>query len=115
MSSKTKVSPDRAAKAKPQCPVRRTLDVIGDAWTVLILRDLFLQGPRRYQDLQMSLVGISPNTLSDRLKRLEENGIITRRFYSEHPPRAEYVLTETGQTLGPIMTALRDWGRKNPS
>lgn len=102
------------AKSGGGCPVRRTLDVIGDAWTVLILRDLFVQGARRYQDFLTSLDGISPNTLSSRLKRLEENGIVERRFYSEHPPRAEYRLTDQGQSLGPIMIALRDWGRKNP-
>lgn len=95
------------------CPVKRTLDVIGDAWTVLILRDLFVMGPRRYQDLQQSLAGISPNTLSGRLKKLEEHGVIARRFYSDHPPRAEYVLTEKGETLGPILSALRDWGRQH--
>jgi DNA-binding HxlR family transcriptional regulator len=102
-------------RSEQTCPVRRTLDVIGDAWTVLVLRDLFVQGPRRYQDLQNSLAGISPNTLSDRLKRLEEHGVVERQFYSEHPPRAEYVLTSVGQSLGPILVAMRDWGRKNPS
>lgn len=79
-----------------------------------MLRDFFLEGPRRYQDFENSLVGISPNTLSDRLKRLEEHGIIERKFYTDHPPRAEYHLTDKGKTLGPIVAALRDWGRKHP-
>src|SRR5262249_1600147 len=69
------------------CPVARTLDLIGERWTILILRDLFLQGPRRFQDFQESLRGVAPNTLSARLKTLERNGLIARRIYSEHPPR----------------------------
>lgn len=107
--------PTKRRKTAPGCPVRRTLDVMGDAWTVLILRDLFVQGPRRYQDFENSLEGISPNTLSDRLKRLEEHGVLERRFYSDHPPRAEYLLTAKGKTLGPILAALRDWGRQFPA
>ena len=62
------------------CPLARTLDIIGERWAVLILRDLFLEGPRKFQDFESSLAGISPNTLSARLKRLEEGGIIERRF-----------------------------------
>ena len=95
------------------CPVVRALDVIGDSWTILILRDLFLDGPRKFQDLQESLAGASPNTLSARLKKLEENGIVERRFYAQHPPRAEYALTDKGRELGPVMKALRDWGGKH--
>ncbi|MGB6397088.1 MAG: helix-turn-helix domain-containing protein [Bradyrhizobium sp.] len=95
------------------CPVARTLDIIGERWSVLILRDLFLNGARRFQDFENSLSGISPNTLSARLKRLEESGIIERRFYEEHPPRAEYVLTAKGRELGPVMKALRAWGGRH--
>jgi len=95
------------------CPVARTLDIIGERWSVLILRDLFLQGPRKFQDFERSLSGISPNTLSARLKRLEEDGIIERRFYAEHPPRAEYLLTPKGRELGPAMKALRAWGERH--
>ena len=97
------------------CPVARTLDVIGERWTILVLRDLFLKGPRRFQDLQESLAGVAPNTLSARLKDLEARGIVARRLYSEHPPRLEYQLTEKGRTLGPVMRALREWGRKQAS
>jgi DNA-binding HxlR family transcriptional regulator len=96
----------------PHCPVARALGIIGDSWTILILRDLFLDGSRKFQDFQESLAGISPNTLSARLKKLEENGIIERRFYEQHPPRAEYVLTGRGRELGPVMKSLRDWGNK---
>ena len=92
------------------CPVARTLDIIGERWSVLILRDLFLNGAGKFQNFESSLSGISPNTLSARLKRLEEGGIIERRFYEEHPPRAEYVLTDKGRQLGPVMKALRAWG-----
>ncbi len=96
------------------CPVQRTLSVIGSSWTCLILRDLILHGARRFQDLQDSLDGIAPNTLSERLKTLEQNGVVERRFYSMSPPRAEYVLTTKGRDLGPIVGAMRDWGRKYP-
>ena len=95
------------------CPVARTLDIIGERWTTLILRDLLTQGPRKFQDFQQSLPGMSPNTLSMRLKSLEMHGIIARRFYEEHPPRAEYVLTDKGRTLGPVLRAHLEWGRKH--
>jgi DNA-binding HxlR family transcriptional regulator len=95
------------------CPVARTLDVIGDRWSMLILRDLFLHGPRKFHDLQNSLTRISPNTLSARLKTLEEHAIVSRRLYEEHPPRAEYVLTEKGNELRPVLRSLRVWGEKH--
>ncbi len=95
------------------CPLARALDLIGERWSVLILRDLFLQGARKFHDFESSLAGISPNTLSARLKRLEDGGIIERRFYEEHPPRAEYVLTAKGRELGPAMKALRAWGERH--
>jgi DNA-binding HxlR family transcriptional regulator len=95
------------------CPVARTLDVVGERWTILILRDLFLKGPRRFQDFQESLAGVAPNTLSARLKDLEAAGFIERKVYSEHPPRLEYHLTEKGKSFGPVMRALREWGLRN--
>ena len=94
------------------CPVARTLDMIGERWTILLLRDLLLQGPRRFQDFQDSLPGVAPNTLSARLKSLEENGLVQRQLYSDRPPRVEYVLTEKGKSLGPVVKAMRDWGTK---
>ena len=96
-----------------RCPVARTLGIIGERWTILILRDLMRQGPRKFQDFEQSLVGISPNTLSARLKVLEQNGIIVRRFYEDHPPRAEYLLTEKGDELRFALKALREWGQKH--
>jgi DNA-binding HxlR family transcriptional regulator len=93
------------------CPIARALDVIGDRWTILILRDLVVEGPRKFQDFERSLRGVSPNTLSTRLKRLEEAGIIERRFYEQHPPRAEYLLTDKGSDLRPVLRALFVWGQ----
>ena len=95
------------------CPVARTLDVIGERWTLLILRDLFVFGPRRFRDLERSLAGISPNTLSARLQHLESRDVVARRAYSEHPPRDEYTLTEHGRALGPVLKALKLWGDRS--
>jgi DNA-binding HxlR family transcriptional regulator len=95
------------------CHVAGTLDLIGERWTILMLRDLFLHGPRRFQDFQESLTGVAPNTLSARLKDMEANGLIARRLYSEHPPRLEYHLTEKGKSLGSVVKALRDWGQRH--
>ena len=94
-----------------RCPIARTLDIVGERWTILILRDLVTGGPRKFQDFERSLGGISPNTLSARLKRLEEAGIVDRHFYAQHPPRAEYVLTKKGEELRPVLRALFDWGQ----
>jgi len=96
------------------CPVARTLDLIGERWTMLLLRDLLLHGPRRFQDFQTSLPGVAPNTLSARLKAMEDSGLVRRQLYNEHPPRLEYVLTDKGKSLGPVVKALRDWGSKHP-
>ena len=97
----------------PDCPVARTLDLIGERWTLLLLRDLLLQGPRRFLDFQASLPGVAPNILSARLKALEDSGLVRRQLYSERPPRLEYLLTDKGKSLGPIVKAMRDWGTKN--
>ena len=88
------------------------MDIVCERWSLLILRDLLRHGPRKFQDFEASLVGIGPNTLSARLKRLEEGGIAERRFYEQHPPRAEYALTEKGRALGPVLLALKKWGEK---
>ena len=95
-----------------ECPVARTAAVVGGRWTALILRDLLIHGSRRFQDLHTSLAGIASNTLSGRLKLLEAHGIVERRFYEQHPPRAEYVLTNKGRELGAIIKAMKDWGMK---
>jgi DNA-binding HxlR family transcriptional regulator len=94
------------------CPVAKTLEVVGDRWTLLAVRDL-LSGTRRFQDLLASLPGIAPNILSGRLKLMEEHGLVTRRFYSDHPPRAGYALTDRGRELGMVVGALAAWGSRH--
>lgn len=90
-------------------PIAKALDVIGDRWTLLIIRDL-LRGTHKYQDLLVSLEGISTNLLAERLARLAEEGIITKAMYCEKPPRAEYHLTEQGEELAAVVDALFHWG-----
>ncbi|MGH7313729.1 MAG: winged helix-turn-helix transcriptional regulator [Candidatus Rokuibacteriota bacterium] len=94
------------------CPVAKTLELVGDRWTLLAVRDL-LPGTKRFQDLLASLPGIAPNILSARLKLMEEHGLVIRRFYSDHPPRAEYALTDKGRELGMIVGALATWGSRH--
>lgn len=94
------------------CPVARALDVIGEKWSLLILRDLFRKGASRFQALEEGLPGVAPNTLSARLKALEAGGVITTRLYESHPPRYEYLLTDKGRALGPVLKALYNWGEK---
>jgi DNA-binding HxlR family transcriptional regulator len=91
------------------CPVACSLDLLGDRWTLLVIRDLF-RGHRRFADLQTSLSGVPSNVLSERLKMLEAEGIVERRFYSQHPPRAEYYLTRKGIDLRDVLRALVQWG-----
>ena len=93
-----------------RCPVARTLNVIGDRWAILILRDLLLHGPRRFQDFERSLKGITPGVLSTRLKEFEAHGVIEASLYAEHPPRMEYSLTEKGRELRPVLRAMKRWG-----
>ena len=94
------------------CPVACALDVIGEKWTLLVLRDLTLNPSRRFQDLIDSLKGCAPNTLSARLASLEEQGLVERRLYEQHPPRMEYVLTDKGREVRPVLKALKAWGTK---
>jgi DNA-binding HxlR family transcriptional regulator len=91
------------------CPVARSLDIVGERWTLLLVRDL-LVGPKRFQDFLESMPGMAPNVLSDRLKTLEAHQLIERNFYSDHPPRAEYSLTQKGHELGVVVLALGRWG-----
>jgi len=98
-------------KYSQSCPIARTLDVIGDRWTLLIIRDLFM-GSTKFGEFRQSS-GIPPKVLSARLKSLLENGIIEREVYSEHPLRAEYHLTELGRSLLPIVLAIGMWGFEN--
>jgi DNA-binding HxlR family transcriptional regulator len=93
------------------CPVLKTADIISGKWTLLILRDLS-EGINRFSALERSLAGISPKTLSERLKGLEKAGIITRKSYAEVPPRVEYSLTDMGRDLIPLIDHMRDYGSK---
>jgi DNA-binding HxlR family transcriptional regulator len=95
-----------------QCPVARALDVIGEKWSLLVLRDLLRKGPLRFQELESGLRGVAPNTLSARLKALEGQGVIGTRLYESHPPRYEYFLTDKGKALGPVLKALHGWGER---
>jgi DNA-binding HxlR family transcriptional regulator len=105
----------KAYESIVDCPVARTMALIGDRWTALLLRDLLLHGPRRFRDFEESLVGVAPTVLSSRLKALEANGFVSRTLYNERPPRLEYQLTAYGRSLGPVISAMRAWGLKNPT
>lgn len=98
----------RADLSHMTCSIARTVEIVGDPWTELVLREMFL-GTRRFDDLQR-LTGASPHLLSQRLKRLESEDILVRRPYSERPLRHEYRLTEKGRDLWPIVIALKTWG-----
>src|SRR4051812_25620460 len=93
------------------CSVARALEVVGERWTLLILRDAFL-GVRRFDDFQADL-GIARNVLTDRLGRLVNAGVLEKRAYSERPPRFEYRLTDKGRDLWPVVHALARWGDKH--
>ncbi len=93
----------------PTCPVCRTAEIISGKWTLLVIRDL-AGGSRRFCELERSCPGISPRTLSERLRALEHEGIVTRHSYAESPPRVEYALTEKGEALLPIIDAMREFG-----
>jgi DNA-binding HxlR family transcriptional regulator len=94
------------------CPVAKSLELVGDRWTLLLVRDL-LGGTRRFQDLAGSLKGIAPNILSDRLKLMERHGLVRRELYSERPRRAQYTLTDRGRDLGWVVGALATWGSRH--
>ena len=98
------------ASSDDTCPVCRTADVICGKWTLLVIRDLS-EGRSRFCELERSLRGISPRTLSLRLRALEEEGIVERTTFAEVPPRVEYALTEKGLALIPIIDSMREYGR----
>ena len=93
------------------CPVCRTAEIISGKWTLLIIRDL-ADDSLRFCELERSLEGISPRTLSLRLRALEEQGVLERRTYPEVPPRVEYALTDKGQALVPLIEDMRSYGNK---
>ena len=96
-------------KEMPACPVATTVSLIGSKWKLLIMRDL-LARPWRFNELKKDLEGISQKVLTDSLRSMEADGIITRTVYPEVPPRVEYSLTELGKSLKPILESMRAWG-----
>ena len=93
----------------PECPVATTVQLIGNKWKLLILRNLRMR-PWRFNELQKSLEGISQKVLTESLRSLEADGIIVRTVYAEVPPRVEYSLSELGDTMRPILDAMEKWG-----
>jgi DNA-binding HxlR family transcriptional regulator len=93
------------------CSLARALDVVGERWTLLIVRELLLQGPCRFTDVKNGLPGIAPNLLSSRLKELEEDGLVTREDAPPPVATSLYALTAEGRSLAPVLNALGEWGR----
>ncbi len=94
---------------RSRCPVSCTLDVLGDRWSLLVVRDL-MRGKRRFAEFAASPEGIPTNILAERLKRLRAKGIVRTERYSDRPPRVEYLLTAKGEDLRPMMRAMVEWG-----
>lgn len=99
------------AELLPECPVATTVQLIGNKWKLLILRNLLVR-PWRFNELQKSLDGISQKVLTDSLRSMEADGIITRTVYPEVPPRVEYALSELGESMRPILDAMEIWGKE---
>ncbi len=95
------------------CPIAAALDVMGDAWTLLVMRDLLFFDKHRFADFLASPEGISTNILAERLRRLERRGLVERRRYQDRPARYEYLLTGRGHDLLPVLTALIHWGQRH--
>lgn len=93
----------------PECPVATTVSIIGSKWKLLIMRNLLVR-PWRFNELKKDLDGISHKVLTDSLRSMEEDGIITRTVYPEVPPRVEYALSELGESMRPILDAMQKWG-----
>lgn len=93
----------------PACPVATTVQLIGSKWKILIIRNL-LGRPWRFSELKKDLDGISQKVLTDSLRSMEEDGIVTRTVYPEVPPRVEYALSELGESMRPIIKAMEIWG-----
>ena len=93
----------------PECPVATTVQLIGSKWKLLILRNLLVR-PWRFNELRKNLEGISQKVLTDSLRSMEEDGIITRTVYPEVPPRVEYALSELGESMRPILMSMQEWG-----
>ena len=99
------------AELIPECPVATTVQLIGNKWKLLIIRNL-LDRPWRFNELQKNLDGISQKVLTDSLRSMEADGIITRTVYPEVPPRVEYALSELGESMRPILDSMKAWGEE---
>ena len=99
--------------SRSTCPIANLLDIVGDKWTLLVVRDLLLLSKRRYGEFQNSPEAIPTNILADRLKRLEAAGLVKKEFYQGNPPRAEYFLTRKGADLEPVLKAMGKWGKQH--
>ncbi len=99
----------KTKKELPDCPVATTVSLIGSKWKLLIIRDLMVR-PRRFNELHKSLEGISQKVLTESLRQMEADGIITRTVYAEVPPRVEYALSDLGESMRPILTSMQEWG-----
>lgn len=95
---------------RSDCAIAATLDLVGDRWSLLIVRDLYFHDELRYGDLAAAPEGVPTNTLADRLRKLTEAGILERRRYSDRPARYGYRLTDQGRALGPVLDAMATWG-----
>jgi len=98
-----------AKRELPACPVVTTVSLIGNKWKLLILRNL-LSGPNRFGELLKGIPGISQKVLTDNLRSMESDGLLIRTVYAEVPPRVDYRLSETGESLRPIMAVMKEWG-----
>ena len=97
------------AELLPECPVATTVQLIGNKWKLLIIRNLLVR-PWRFNELQKSLDGISQKVLTDSLRSMEADGLITRTVYAEVPPRVEYALSDLGESMRPILNSMQTWG-----
>ncbi len=104
------MSPSHTSPPRSDCAIAGTLDVVGDRWSLLIVRDLLFRGTLRFADLAASAEGVPTNTLTDRLRRLEESGIVAREPYNDRPVRYEYRLTRRGRDLAPVLDSMANWG-----
>lgn len=94
----------------PECPVATTVQLIGNKWKLLVLRNLIYNGTQRFTDFIKTIPGISKKVLTDNLRALEDDGLIEREVFAEVPPRVEYSLSPLGKTLTPVLDALSQWG-----
>lgn len=101
--------PKKPTFGRSPCPLAVSLDILGDKWSLIVIRDLF-RGVTRYSDFLKSPEGVTTNILAERLKRLEAHGLISKSAYQENPVRYDYALTEKGRALGPVLREIAIWG-----